>query len=95
MRTIIISQDVLAKLRDKHQVSRREIEQCFENKCGNYLEDAREDHKSDPATLWFVAPTNQDRLLKVVFIYLDGNIHIKSAFEPEPNVVRIYDKYGK
>ena len=34
-----ISDAVLQKLRDKHNVTRREVEQCFENKCGLYLED--------------------------------------------------------
>ena len=30
--------------------------------------DTREQHRSDPPTLWFVAPTSQGRLLKIVFI---------------------------
>jgi hypothetical protein len=45
--------------------------------------------------LWFVAPTNRDRLLKVVFIFIDGNVHIKSAFEPSPEVIDLYDQLGR
>ena len=86
---------MLAKLRDKHSVTVREVEQCFENKCGLYLEDDREDNRTDPATLQFIAPTNQDRPLKVVFIFLDGNIHLKTAFDPDQADIAFYDRHGK
>lgn len=95
MKTLIISSEVLEKLQDKHGVSLREVEQCFENMCGTYLEDTRENNKTDPATLWFIAPTNYDTLLKVVFIFKDGNCHVKSCFPPNAEEIRIYDLYGK
>ena len=95
MKNLIVSAGVLAKLREKHNVSEREIEQCFENLCGLYLLDEREDHQTDPATLWFVAPTNQGRVLKVVFMFVDGNVHIKSAFEPELEAINFYERNGK
>ncbi|MDD5058613.1 MAG: hypothetical protein PHQ60_12150 [Sideroxydans sp.] len=95
MRSLITSPTLLQKLTDKHGVTRREIEQCFENKIGNYLEDDREEHRTDPPTLWFVAPTNCNRLLKVIFVFLDGNIYIKSAYEPSPQVVDMYERKGK
>ena len=95
MKNLIVSAGVLAKLRDKHDVTMLEVEHCFENLCGMYLEDTREDHQSDPCTLWFVAPTNQDRILKVIFIFLDGNVHIKSAFDAERDAIAIYDAHGK
>ena len=95
MLNILISSDMLEKLRDKHSVTRREVEQCFENKCGISLVDEREDHRTDPETLWFIAPTNDQRLLKICFMFIDGNVHIKSAFEPDANELRIYERYGK
>lgn len=95
MSTIVCAPRIIEKLRDKHRVSVREVEQCFENRCGDYLIDDREDHATDPVTLWFVAPTNQDRLLKVAFIFENGNVHIKSAFEPGEAVIALYDKVGK
>lgn len=95
MKNLAISTEILEKLRDKHQVSLREVEQCFENKCGLYLVDDREEHRTDPATLWFVASTNKGRLLKVVFIFLNGTVHIKTAFEPHQEVVDMYDRIGK
>lgn len=95
MPKLIVSSAVLLKLRDKHGVTMREVEQCFENKCGIFLEDDREDHQTDPPTLWFVAPTNRNRPLKVVFIFIDGNVHIKSAFDPNEDEIAIYARHGQ
>lgn len=95
MRAIIISPEILSKLLSKHNVTRREVEQCFESRVGNYLEDTREEHKTEPPSLWFVAPTNCDRILKVIFVFSDGNIYIKSAFEANDRAIQIYAKYGK
>jgi hypothetical protein len=95
MRALVISSAVVEKLKEKHKVSRREIEQCFENRVGTYVEDDREEHRTDPPTLWFVAPTNCDRVLKILFIFVDGNIHIKSAYEPSEAVIRLYDRVGR
>ena len=92
MQSLIISQQVLQKLQNKHNVTRREIEQCFENRIGNYLEDDREDHRTDPPTFWFVAPTNNERLLKVIFVFLNGNVYIKSAYEPSETVAKLYEQ---
>lgn len=88
-------QFVLDKLKDKHTVDRREIEQCFDNRDGGFLVDDREDHRTDPQTLWFIAPTNFNRLLKVVFISIDGKIHIKTAYEANETEIRIYERHGK
>ncbi len=95
MRALVISPEILQKLQTKHSVTRREIEQCFDNRVGNYLEDDREEHRTDPPTLWFVAPTNCDRLLKVIFVYMDGNVYIKSAFDANEKVIALYERKGK
>jgi len=82
-------------LREKHQVERREVEQCFANKCGLSLIDSREDHQSDPPTLWFVAPTNRGRLLKVVFIFREGKVFLRTAFEADELAQKIYNAHGR
>ncbi len=51
MRHLIISASIRAKLADKHQVTEREVEQCFENIDGPLLIDNREDHRTEPPTL--------------------------------------------
>ena len=92
---LIASAGVIEKLRDKHKVTLREVEQCFENLCGLYVEDDREDNKTDPATLTFVAPTNEGRPLKVCFMFIDGSVHIKTAFDPDQQDIDYYEKHGK
>jgi len=56
------------------------------------LKDVREDHDSDPPTLWMISETNHRRRLKVIFIVSEGNPHVKSAYEPEPEAERIWEK---
>lgn len=87
---------VLEKLRDKHHVSRKEVWECFENRQGRDLFDTRAAHQTDPKTRWFLACTNHNRLLKVVFVPdVAGKVaDIKSAFEPNDEEIRIYKKYG-
>ncbi|NUZ07622.1 ADP-ribosyl-(dinitrogen reductase) hydrolase [Piscinibacter koreensis] len=95
MKGLVVSAAIIAKLREKHQVSVREVEQCFENKCGTFLIDDREDCQTDPPTLWFIAPTNRDRLLQVVFVYRERNMYLKSAFEPTPEKIDRYNRLGR
>ena len=95
MQNLRISSDTQEKLQSKHSVTRREVEQCFENKCGLYLHDDREEHRSDPPTLWFVAPTHSGRLLKVIFIYRDGQVHLRSAYNADADAQRIYDAHAR
>lgn len=92
---IIFSQAVREKLAVKHAVSEDEVRECFANKIGQYLQDPRADHKTDPPTLWFVAETNFGKRLKVIFVYRDGNIFIKSAYLADKDAIRIYDSIGK
>ena len=88
--SIIISPKIKEKLPQKHNVTRREVEQCFENLVSGFLEDEREQHKSDPATLWFIAPTNRDRLLKVVFVPREDGLYIRTAYPPNKTEIDIY-----
>lgn len=95
MKNLCISAAIFEKLKTKHHVDRREVEQCFENKCGLLLEDDREDHKTDPATLWFVAPTNKGRWLKVIFIFRDGEVHLRSAYDADEAIRSLYDRKAR
>jgi hypothetical protein len=92
---IIISEKISKKLSLKHNVMNEEVEQCFANIAGKLLLDPREEHQSDPATHWFIACTNSNRKLKVVFIPKDGKIYIRTAFPPNEAEMRIYAKYGE
>lgn len=94
LKNLIVSAGIISKLKDKHAISIREVEQCFENREGGYLEDTREDHRTDPPTEWFVAPTNKGRLLKVVFVFRDGNLYLKSAFVADDAAIAIYRRFA-
>lgn len=95
MQNLRISEAVLEKLKAKHNVTRREVEQCFENKCGLLLMDDREEHRTDPPTLWFVAPTNAGRLLKIIFIFRDGLVHLRSAYDASAEIQRLYETQAR
>ncbi len=90
MKNLLISDAVLEKLTDKHQVDRRDVVQCFENMDGPLLIDDREDHRSDPPTLWFISKTNKDRLLKIAYIQRGSSIHLRTCYEPNDAEIRIY-----
>lgn len=78
-----MSQDVGQKLLERHGVQMKEVHECFANGEGIYFIDTREKNQTDPPTKWFVAPTNHGRILKVCFILKDGDIEIKTAYEPD------------
>ncbi len=93
---LIISQKVRIKLANKSPaVDQSEIEQCFATRDSSFLEDSRENNITVPPTLWFISDTFMGRLLKIVFIQTsDGSIVIKTAYEPDQNEKRIYQKYS-
>ena len=96
MKGLSISQAVRDKLAKKAPpVTEKEIAECFANKCGVNLIDDREDNRTDPATLWFIAETNKGRLLKIVYIFEDGKCVIKTAYDPNAVEIEIYETYGK
>ncbi len=90
----IYSPAVLEKLLTKHLVSSKEVEQCFINRDGGLLEDKRENHATTPLTRWFIAETNQCRLLKICFIPIGTKLHIKTAYEPNAEEIRIYKQHA-
>lgn len=88
-----ISPNVREKLASRN-ITEKDICECFLNVEGEFLEDEREDHKSDPASLWFVSETNSKRLLKVVFIESEDKIIIKTTYDANKDEIRIYNKYA-
>lgn len=93
---MIIDPDVWEKLVKKHRIDPPwEIIQCFANRFGIELDDIREEHKTNPKTVWFISETDCGRKLKVVFMrYPNGDIKIKSVFPPDAKEMAIYTKHG-
>ncbi len=92
MRNLEISADVEKKLQEKHGICIREVEQCFENKAFSSLVDTREEHRTNPPTQWFLARSNQGRLLKVVYIQIGAKVHLKTSYDANTTEISIYTK---
>lgn len=92
-----ISDAVRKKLAVRHGVSEDEVIECFSNREGDFLRDTREEHRTDPPTLWFVAETYRGRKLKVVFMYYpnDKRFVIKTTYDANQKEIDIYDKHAK
>lgn len=94
--SLVISSRVREKLgRKQPPVAQVEIEQCFGSRSGSYLLGERQDNQTDPPTRWFIAETDYGRFLKIVFILKDGDVIIKTAYDPNSEEQRIYRKYGR
>lgn len=94
MDALNITPAILSKLRDRHGVSRAEVEQCFQNRAGRLLVDDRALTKTNPPTLWFIATTNRGRSLKIVYIQRGTLVDLKTAYEPNEDEARIYRRHG-
>lgn len=92
---LIISLKIELKLANKNPpITRREVEECFANRNGKYLEDTREKHASDPPTRWFIAETNYGRKLKIVFVPRGHNLFLRTAVDPNFDELAIYWQHG-
>lgn len=91
---LVISSEVKTKLAEKHNVTPREFEQCFENRVGGLLTDNREQHKTTPPTLWFISRTNRQRVLKVVYIQDGPHIYLRTCYLPNQVEINIYNRHA-
>lgn len=91
---IVISDKIRAKMQAKHGVTQKDVQECFENREGGLLEDDRENHRTDPPTLWFIAPNNHQRLLKVCFVQRAGKVFLRTCYPPNQTEISIYERYG-
>lgn len=88
-----IAPAILEKLKTRHKVTEVEIEECFLNREGDHLIDTREEHDTDPPTMWFISMTDKGRLLKIVWMQDKVlGITIKSAYEPSAETLNFYKR---
>lgn len=94
---LVLSQKIRAKLSAKvPPVSENDIKECFANRTGRYLIDNRADNATNPPTNWFIAETDYGRWLKICFVRMPNtDVHIKTAYVPNAEEVRIYKKFGE
>lgn len=91
---IIISETIRAKLQAKHEVSPKDVHECFLNRLGIYLVDDREQHRTDPPTLWFIARNNHHRMLKVCFLLRNDKVYLRTCFPPSSAEIALYESAG-
>ena len=91
MKNLIISPDTEEKLIKKHGLRRIDVEQCFRNREHSYLLETRPEHKTEPLSEWFISENDRGVLIKVVCIFIEGMIHLKSAFPPNDEEISIYN----
>jgi hypothetical protein len=88
-----MSKKVEIKLREKHGLFKTDVMECFANRDGGFLKDIREEHKTDPETVWFIAQNNMGKQIKIVFMQLpDKTIVLKTAYQPNMDEISIYQK---
>ena len=92
---IVISQKIGLKLAQRHQVTESDIIECFSNRESAFVEDIREEHRTDPATQWFISENDRGVRLKIMFVFSDGKVFIKSAYKPTQACERLYNKLLK
>ena len=92
---ITITSRIKTKLLKKHNVTEKEVTECFYNRDRSALKDVREDHQTDPPTLWIIAETNHCRELKLLFIVSDGDVVVKSAYEPNQTEIEVYERHAR
>jgi hypothetical protein len=87
---IVITPKIRAKLQSKHGVEPEEVEQCFANGNGVYIEVVRKGYETP--IYWFIADTHYGRKLQVVFVSEHGNTYICSAYPPNQTAMQNYLK---
>ncbi|MDO5073156.1 MAG: hypothetical protein Q4D63_02010 [Neisseria animaloris] len=91
------SEKIKIKLQQRHSVTLEEVEECISNldSSDQLFEDTREEHLTDPPTLWFIGETNMGRKLKVVLIPRDDGIILKTAYPPNQVEINLYNLLSK
>ena len=92
MQNLIISLEIEAKLPNKHQLRREDVERAFMNRDGNCLQGTRAQHLTDPITEWFIAENNRGVRIKVAFVPIDGKLNLRTAYPANEAEIRIYEK---
>jgi hypothetical protein len=93
---LYIHRDIVSKCLIKHNVSESEINEAWQSYDGMVLvADDREEHRTNPPTIWFVARTVGGRKLKVIVVIdTDGIGYLKSAYEANQRVINLFRSMG-
>jgi len=94
---LVISDNILAKIggEDHGGLTRKDIEECFENHMGKYCLDNRPQHadRNGNPPRWFVSETNHQRKIKIMYVRDGNTITLLSAYPATEEVERIFNKF--
>lgn len=90
---LIFSPAIKQKLATKHDVTKREVIECFANYYGIFLTDNREEHRTDPPTKWFIGETDYGKLVKICFIMRGSDVYIRTAYEPNNIEIEYFKRH--
>lgn len=96
---LIISAKIREKIagEDHGSVNEREVRECFMVWDGRYIEDPREEHKTQSGlpTRWFVEESHIGRMLKIVYVADDENVYLKSAYLATGEIQHLFKTHAK
>lgn len=91
---IIISPKIKEKIFsvDHGSVTEREVRECFMAWDGRYVEDPREEHKTQSGlpTRWFVGESHIGRMIKIIYVEDADNVYLKSAYLATGEIQHLY-----
>lgn len=93
------SPSVRAKLQAR-SISQDEVCECFFNREHHFLTDPREEHRTNPPTLWFIAETDKGRRLKICFVKVRAvnnsvAYEVKTVYEPSTATEQNFSRFAK
>jgi hypothetical protein len=91
---LYISPTIAKKLKDKHGVETTEVQEAWDAYDGTTLEDTREQHRTNPATMWFLSKTKAGRILKVVYVPEDGIGYLRTSYDANATEIWLFKLKG-
>lgn len=91
---LIISPKIKQKLATKHEITEREVIECFANYHGLLLKDDREENRTDPPTMWFIGETDYGKLVKICFIIRGSDIYLRTAYKPNSDEIEYFKRHA-
>ena len=87
-----ISSKIEEKLKCKHNITVDEVIEAIGNAKGRPIEDTAEDHKTNPPSDWFISQTDKGRTLKIVIIFRNDDVYLKTAFDAKLSHIKLFEE---
>jgi hypothetical protein len=95
MAPFLYQDKVKAKIKELHEVEIEEVREAFLSHIAcneRFIEETRKEHLKVHKKLWFIAETDQGRLLKVVLAEEGDSLELVTAYDPDEEDINYYEK---